>query len=121
MMYKVDRLRSRLEELRDAVDRELVLPLRRKHKVKGPLGSHNQSSRAHACIERAVTGLNSHAHSLLQVLRELKGRSAPERLPHHVDSMADACLQLQDCVGSEQFRRCVGDRVFQGMPPLLNM
>merc|ERR1719310_15954 len=122
MTRKVDTLSSQLQKLRDAVDDELVLPLA--SGVKGPLGSEKQRHRAFERMKRAVgavgdAGPHSHVRKVLKSLQELKDRSAPERLPHHVDSMAKAFVELQDCLGSDQFHRCVGDTLFRDMPPLL--
>ncbi|CAK0848443.1 unnamed protein product [Prorocentrum cordatum] len=102
---KVQRLKGCLEEVNKAVDQELVIAKER------------MSARAHASIERAVTGRDSHAAALLQLLEDLKARSAPERLPSLMDSMGDACMQLEGVLSSPQFRTCVGDR-FPVLPSL---
>lgn len=122
MTRKVGTLSSQLQELRQAVDHQLVFP---GVKVKVS-GSDKQKGRAYECMRRAVgavgaAGPDSHVCKVLKSLQELKDRSAPERLPHHVDSMATALVELQDCLRSDQFHRCVGSKVFRDMPPLLKM
>jgi hypothetical protein len=116
---KVQTLKGCLEAVNKAVDQELVIAKARGRKVKAPAPTDRQSARAHASIERAVTGRDSHVSALLQLLEDLKARSAPERLPSLMDSLGDACTQLEGVLSSPQFRLCVGDK-FPELPSLQN-
>ena len=78
------------------------------------------SARGHAAIQRATDGRDCHLAALLQSLEELKSHSSPERLPHVVEGLGDACSQLQNVLSSTQFRVLVGD-AFPRLPPLANM
>jgi len=106
---KVQRLKSNLETLNEAVDSELVVAKARGRKVKKPQPTEHMSARGHAAIERAIFIRDCHVNLLLQTLEELRSRSAPERLPHVVDGLSDACLQIQSVLASPQFRARVGD------------
>eukprot|EP00928_Gymnodinium_smaydae_P083868 TRINITY_DN67106_c0_g1_i1.p1 TRINITY_DN67106_c0_g1~~TRINITY_DN67106_c0_g1_i1.p1 ORF type:complete len:597 (+),score=62.98 TRINITY_DN67106_c0_g1_i1:136-1791(+) len=117
---KVQRLRASLEGVNRAVDDELVIAKARGRSVKKPVPSERMSARGHAAIERAVVGLECHSQALLQALEELKARSSPERLPHVMDGLGDACAQLQKVLASPQFRERLGD-AFPRLPPLANM
>ncbi|CAK0904877.1 unnamed protein product [Prorocentrum cordatum] len=116
---KVQTLKGCLEAVNKAVDQELVIAKARGRKVKAPAPTDRQSARAHASIERAVTGRDSHVSALLQLLEDLKARSAPERLPALMDNLGDACQQLEGVLSSQQFRLCVGDK-FPDLPSLQN-
>merc|ERR1719461_21194 len=74
-------------------------------------------SRAHGSIERAIMGRECHLQMLLEVLKELRARSAPERLPHVLEGLGDACTQLQTVLNSSYFRARVGDG-FPELPPM---
>jgi len=117
IMEKVQRLRGNLEGLNEAVDSELVLAKARGRKVKKPAPTEYMSSRAHAAIDRAISSRDCHANMLLQAFEELRARSAPERLPHVMEGVSDACTQLQKVLSSPQFRSRVGDS-FPELQPL---
>lgn len=114
---KVQRLKGCLETLNEAVDSALVLTRARGQTVEKPSPSDQMSARAHGAISRAVINRDSHAQALLGALEELRVRSAPERLPHLVEGLGDACIQLQAVLSSPEFRLCVGDS-FPELPAL---
>lgn len=114
---KVQTLKGCLEAISKGVDQELVIAKARGRKVKSPAPTDRQSARAHASIERAVTGRDSHVSALLQLLEDLKARSAPERMPALMDNLGEACTQLEGVLSSQQFRLCVGDK-FPTLPSL---
>jgi len=105
---KVQRLKSSLEALNEAVDSELVVAKARGRKVKKPHPTEYMCSRAHAAIDRAILSRECHATLLVQTFDELRSRSAPERLPHVMEGLSDACMQLQAVLTSPQFRARVG-------------
>lgn len=113
---KVNQLKKALEGLHAAVDEALVLARARGLKVEKPAPTAMMCSRAHEAIERAVSGGNSHVQALLQVLDELRKRSAPERLPQVMDALGDACSQLQAVLSSDDFFAHVGDKYRDGFP-----
>lgn len=121
VIEKVQRLQASLKGLSKAVDAELVIAKARGRTVKKPLPSDRMSSRAHAAVERALVGQDCHLSALLHTLEELKTRSSPERLPHVVEGLGDACVQLQNVLTSPQFRARVGDSFPQRLPSLANM
>ena len=121
VIEKVQRLQTSLKGLSKAVDSELVIAKARGRTVKKPLPSDRMSSRAHAAVERALVGHDCHLSALLHTLEELKTRSSPERLPHVVEGLGDACVQLQNVLTSPQFRARVGDSFPQRLPSLANM
>ncbi|CAL1155237.1 unnamed protein product [Cladocopium goreaui] len=121
VIEKVQRLQASLKGLSKAVDAELVIAKARGRTVKKPLPSDRMSSRAHAAVERALVGQDCHLSALLHTLEELKTRSSPERLPHVVEGLGDACVQLQTVLTSPQFRARVGDSFPQRLPSLANM
>jgi len=114
---KVQRLKKSLKDLHDALDKMLVVPRARGQSVEKPVPSNTMNQRAHAAIERAIVSRENHAQSLLQALDELRSRSAPERLPHLMEGLGDACMQLQGVLTSPQFLECVGTN-FPPLPPL---
>lgn len=120
LVDKVQKLRESLESLNETVDNELVLAKARGRKVKQPAPSQTMSSRAHAAIDRAITGGDCHITMLLAVFEELRARSAPERLPHVMEGLGDACFQLQKVLASPQFLARVGD-CCRDLPPLSSM
>jgi len=109
LIEKVGRLKASLEGLREAVDNELVLAKAKGRKVKKPVPTEYMTGRAHAAIERVIVSKDCHATLLLQTLEELKTRSAPERLPHVIEGVSNACKSLQNVLASQQFRARVGD------------
>lgn len=114
---KVQRLKANLEQFNQAADETYVMARAKGSAVPKPSPSSRMCSRAHSAIERAVTGRESHAQSLLQAIDELRTRSSPERLPQVTEGLGDACLQLQAVLSSSEFRACVGDS-FPELPPL---
>merc|ERR1712187_218008 len=98
----VQLLKSNLEMGNEAVDEIYVLARARGMSIEKPAPSKSMCARAHACIERAVTGRNSHAQALMQVIDELKSRSAPERLPHVSEGIGEACANLQSVLSSAE-------------------
>eukprot|EP00438_Fugacium_kawagutii_P009523 Skav209796 [mRNA] locus=scaffold1201:194772:199557:- [translate_table: standard] len=118
VIEKVQRLQTSLKGLNKAVDSELVIAKARGRTVKKPLPSDRMSSRAHAAVERALVGQDCHLSALLHTLEELKTKSSPERLPHVVEGLGDACVQLQNVLTSTQFRARVGDAFPQTLPSL---
>lgn len=120
MVEKLQRLQSSLKGLNRAVDAELVIAKARGRSLKKPLPSERMSARGHAAIQRALDGRDCHLAALLQSLEELKSHSSPERLPHVVEGLGDACSQLQNVLSSTHFRARVGD-AFPRLPPLANM
>ncbi|CAE7212066.1 FKBP16-1 [Symbiodinium pilosum] len=120
MVEKLQRLQGSLKGLNRAVDSELVIAKARGRSLKKPLPSERMSARGHAAIQRALDGRDCHLTALLQSLEELKSHSSPERLPHVMEGLGDACLQLQNVLSSAQFRARVGD-AFPRLPPLANM
>ena len=121
VIEKVQRLQCSLKGLSKAVDGELVIAKARGRTLKKPLPSERMASRAHAAAERALVGQDCHLSALLQALEELKTRSSPERLPHVVEGLGDACVQLQNVLTSPQFRARVGDAFPQRLPSLAYM
>lgn len=117
LMDKLNCLKGSLEHINEAVESAYVLARARQGRVEKPAPSDRMCSRAHACIERAVTGRSSHAKALGQAIEELKARSAPERLPMVTGSLGDACKTLQVILQSPEFRDSVGD-AFANLPPL---
>jgi len=109
LIEKVQRLKAHLSALNDAVDSELVVTKARGRKVKNPRPSEYMTARAHAAIERAIQGPDCHAALLVKTFEELRSRSAPERLPHVVETLSAACHQLQAVLTSPEFRARVGD------------
>jgi len=117
---KVQHLRGSLEALSEAVDFELVLARARGRKIQKPAPTQTMSARAHAAIDRAITGMDCHTVLLLSSLEELKTRSSPDRLPHVMEGIGDACSQLQSVLTSPQFLARVGDS-FPELPSLYAM
>jgi len=117
LIEKVGKLKANLEGLREAVDNELVLAKAKGRKVKKPVPTEYMTGRAHAAIERAVVSKDCHSTLLLQTLEELKARSAPERLPHVIEGVSNACKSLQNVLTSQQFRARVGD----AFPPVQSL
>lgn len=117
---KVMRLKQSLEELNAEVEDALVLAKSRGTRVEAPVPTNRMCSRAHEAIDRAVIGQENHAKALMTVLEQLRARSAPERLPKVIDSLNDACVQLQAALTSSQFRLHVGDSNFAEFPSLEN-
>jgi len=111
LMAKVQLLKSNLEQLHEAVEDVYVLGRARGLAIEKPSPSKQMCARAHACIERAVNGRGCHAQALMQVIDELKGRSAAERLPCVVAGVGEACEALQSVLSSQHFRSLVGDHV----------
>mmetsp|Transcript_111441 Transcript_111441/g.314663 ORF Transcript_111441/g.314663 Transcript_111441/m.314663 type:complete len:590 (+) Transcript_111441:124-1893(+) len=105
---KVQRLRSNVEQLGDDVESMYVFARARGAAVAKPAPSERMCARAHACLERAVKGRQNHVRLLLQALEELRARSAPERLPHVVEGVGDACAALRVALTSQEFKRCAG-------------
>merc|ERR1712217_383284 len=99
---------------------ELVLAKARGRKVKPPCPSENQSARAHAAIERAITSTDSHTRLILSALEELRDKSSPERLPYVLEGLGDACTQLHDVMTSPAFRERVGPG-FPELPALTSL
>merc|ERR1719436_1671949 len=95
VVQKVQSLKNSLTAVSEAVDQELVIAKARGQKVKKPIPTERMCARAHHAIERAVTGRECHVQTLLKALEELRARSAPERLPNLMESLGDACSQLQ--------------------------
>jgi len=116
---KVHRVKSHLEKLNDAVEGAYVLARARGGKVEKPAPSTRMSARAHASIERAVTGRDTHVQALLQAIDELRARSSPERLPHVMEGLGDACTALRSVLTSLEFRARVGGS-FPELPALGN-
>uniref|UniRef100_A0A7S1Q6U4 Uncharacterized protein n=1 Tax=Alexandrium catenella TaxID=2925 RepID=A0A7S1Q6U4_ALECA len=119
LVDKVQRIRGNLERLNGAVEDVYVLGRARGARVERPAPSNQMIARAHACIERAVTGRSSHVLALLQTFEELRARSSPERLPHVMEGLGDACMALRTVLASPEFRAHVGD-AFPNLPPLGN-
>eukprot|EP00403_Amphidinium_massartii_P024622 CAMPEP_0178401700 /NCGR_PEP_ID=MMETSP0689_2-20121128/16439_1 /TAXON_ID=160604 /ORGANISM="Amphidinium massartii, Strain CS-259" /LENGTH=738 /DNA_ID=CAMNT_0020022533 /DNA_START=36 /DNA_END=2249 /DNA_ORIENTATION=- len=115
---KVLQLKVALEQLSQYIDNVLVLARARKSAVEKPCPSARMSSRAHAAVQRAAIGRDSHAPLLLATFEELKARSAPERLPLVVEGIGDACTQLQRALNSPEFRARIGDS-FPELPPIV--
>merc|ERR1711976_310408 len=114
---KVQKLRSSLETVNESVDQELVIAKACGRKVKKPIPSQQMSARAHGSIDRAIIASENHAQMLVNVLDDLRARSAPERLPQLVDTLGDACQQLQNVLFSSQFRARIGGN-FPDLPGL---
>jgi hypothetical protein len=114
---KVQLLKSELSQLNEAVEETYVLARARGNSIEKPAPSQRMSSRAHASIERAVIGRDCHAHALMQAIDELKSHSAPERLPHVVEGLGDACTSLHVALSSPEFLARVGDS-FPELPSL---
>mmetsp|Transcript_13083 Transcript_13083/g.27190 ORF Transcript_13083/g.27190 Transcript_13083/m.27190 type:complete len:548 (-) Transcript_13083:54-1697(-) len=108
LIDKVQHLKTHLAALNDAVDSELVVAKARGRTVKKPHPSDYMSARAHSAIDRAIQAQDCHATLLIKTFEELRSRSAPERLPHLVQGLSDACLQIQAVLTSPQFRARVG-------------
>eukprot|EP00930_Biecheleria_cincta_P055430 TRINITY_DN4174_c0_g1_i1.p1 TRINITY_DN4174_c0_g1~~TRINITY_DN4174_c0_g1_i1.p1 ORF type:complete len:1046 (+),score=185.20 TRINITY_DN4174_c0_g1_i1:79-3216(+) len=119
-IQKVQQLRSSLEGLNKAVDAEFVLARARGKTLKKPCPTERMSARGHAAIERAVVGRECHAQVLQQALEELRAKSSPDRLPHVMEGLGDACSQLQKVLASPEFRARVGD-AFPKLPPITQM
>jgi hypothetical protein len=117
LQEKVQLLKSELAQLNEAVEETYVLARARGNSVEKPAPSQRMSSRAHASIERAVTGRDCHAQALMHAIEELKNRSAPERLPHIVDGLGDACVSLQAALSSPEFLARIGGS-FPELPSL---
>jgi hypothetical protein len=120
LVEKVQRLRGSLQHLNETLERKNVLAKAKGQKVDSPTPSESMSKRAHDAIARAMTGHNSHCDSLLKTLDDLRARSAPDRLPHLVDGLGDACTQLQVVMSSPEFRARVGD-AFPDLPALVGI
>lgn len=108
LVHKVQRLSSNLEGLNKAIDDSYVIARARGTAVEKPGPSSRMSARAHAAIERAVIGRGAHVPSLLKAIDDLKSRSSPERLPHVMGGLGDACQSLRIALSSPDFRACVG-------------
>jgi len=119
LVNKIQRIKAHLEKLNEAVEGVYVLARARGVKVEKPAPTSRMSARAHASIERAVTGRSSHVHTLLQTIEELRARSSPERLPHVMEGLGDACMALQTVLASQEFRAHVADG-FPELPSLGN-
>lgn len=115
---KVQRLKSHLEQLHEAVDEAYVLARARGQSVKSPAPTAYMSARAHNAMERAVTGRSSHAQNLVKAIEDLHVRSAPERLPHVVEALGEACFQLQAVLSSAEFRARVGNAFPDAVLPI---
>ncbi|CAJ1384661.1 unnamed protein product [Effrenium voratum] len=121
VIEKVQRLQTCLKGLNKSVDSELIIAKARGRALKKPLPTERMSARAHAAMERALVGPDCHLVALMQSLEELKARSSPERLPHVVEGLGDACMQLQNVLTSSQFRARVGDTFPHHLPSLANL
>lgn len=117
LMTKVQSLRSNLEQLNEALDQTYVLARARGMPIEKPAPSNTMGVRAHACIERAVNGRSSHAQVLLQVIDDLKAKSAPDRLPHVAEGITDACMGLHGVLQSPEFRSVFGNSALPELPP----
>eukprot|EP00931_Biecheleriopsis_adriatica_P026440 TRINITY_DN16096_c0_g3_i1.p1 TRINITY_DN16096_c0_g3~~TRINITY_DN16096_c0_g3_i1.p1 ORF type:complete len:706 (+),score=140.58 TRINITY_DN16096_c0_g3_i1:93-2210(+) len=117
LVEKVQLLKRHLVSLNDTLDTAYVLGRARGQSVQKPAPSARMCSRARASIERALIGRNCHADQLVQIVDELRVRSSPERLPHVAKGLGDACMTLQDVLGSTEFRAHVGD-AFPDLPAL---
>jgi len=105
---KLRQLRKSLEMLNGFVDEAFVLSRARGATVKQPRPSQRMSARAHSAIERALLGRSPHLQALMEAIEHLKGRAAPERLPHVAKGLGGACTALQALFASPEFRNCVG-------------
>jgi len=114
---KISRVKGNLEFLGASVDKAYVLARARGMRIEKPAPTDRMCSRGRACIERATIGRSNHVQALLQLVEELKARSAPERLPSVAGSLGDACSTLQAILGSAAFRASVGD-AFPELPTL---
>jgi len=117
LLEKVQKMKNNIENLNKFIDGAFVLARARGIPVDKPAPSALMSTRAHTCMERAVNGRESHLSMLTSVLEDLRARSAPERLPHVIEGLGDACMQLQRVMSSNQFRAVVGDS-FPALAPL---
>jgi hypothetical protein len=109
LLEKMQKVQANVNKLNEFLEKSLVIARARGQKPAAPTPSARMCERAHNAIARAMTNRACHAQSLLEGLEDLRGRSAPERLPHLVGSLGDACVQLQMVMNSEEFRARVGD------------
>jgi len=119
LQEKVLKLRKNLELISQDVDEALVLAPARGRPAEKPLPSDQMCARGHEALQRSISGRESHAQALSQILEELKARSAPERLPYVRESLGDACLQLQTVFSSTEFRERVGTDAFSALPAIV--
>lgn len=117
LLEKVQRLKSHLESVNSALESVYVLARARGQHVEKPAPTRRMCARAHAAIERAVTGRSSHTQVLVQLLEELKGRSDPTRMPTVMEGLGTACTSLQKVLASPEFKSIVGTS-FPELPPL---
>jgi len=103
------KVQTHVGRLNDFLEKNLTIARARGQKPPGPQPTNRMCERAHNAIARAVTNRPSHVQSLLQSLEDLRARSAPERLPHLLGSLGDACAQLQMVMNSDEFRARAGD------------
>eukprot|EP00928_Gymnodinium_smaydae_P083719 TRINITY_DN66952_c0_g1_i1.p1 TRINITY_DN66952_c0_g1~~TRINITY_DN66952_c0_g1_i1.p1 ORF type:complete len:655 (+),score=95.81 TRINITY_DN66952_c0_g1_i1:78-2042(+) len=120
LIGKVHMLKNVLTRLNDAVEEIYIIARARGQSVPKPAPTSRMCARAHASIERAVTGRGGgHVQAMAQFLEDLKARSAPERLPHVTEGLGDACLALQAALSSPELRARLGD-VVPFLPALSN-
>jgi hypothetical protein len=109
LMEKVQKVQTNVNKLNEFLEKGLVIARAKGKNPAGPKPTNLMCERAHNAISRAITNRPSHAQGMLQCLEDLRARSAPERLPHLLGSLGDACVQLQMVMNSEEFRARVGD------------
>merc|ERR1719253_1558648 len=81
---KVVRLKSVLENLKRAVDDNLIVAKAKGYVVEKPTPSHKMCQRASLAIDRSVIQSASHVQALLKAVEDLRQRSSPDRLPQVV-------------------------------------
>jgi len=117
LLGKLNQLRVNLTALASDVDTTYVLGKAKGAEVEKPSPSSKMSGNAHAAMERAVTGRGAHLPTLVQALDELKTNSQPDRLPHVMKDLGDACKALETVLWSSEFRAIVGKN-FADLPPV---
>jgi len=115
---KLRRLKAQLEQVNKAVDETIVFARARGMSVKKPSPSRGMGARAHAALERAVVGGNTHLQATTTAVEELRRRSAADRLPHVIEGLGTSCLALQQVLASAQFRACLGDSAAEPLPAI---
>lgn len=113
---KVSQLRTNLSLLMLEVDELLILGPARGISAEGPVPSQQMSKRANEAISKAINGHDSLVEALLHCLDELRTKSAPERMPHVVGSIGDACSQLQAVFSSQTFKSRIGSKAIPPLP-----
>lgn len=107
---KVTKLKGHLEWLHQFVDQVLVIAKAKGMRVDTPFPTDKMSHRAHDAYMRAVDGRDSHAQALLTSFEQLRQRSHPDRLPYVVESLGDACSNLQALLTSPDFQNRISNR-----------